>query len=251
MSTSPAEPKLYAELADWWPLVSPPAEYAEEALTYWRALESGGDGHLRTILELGSGGGSNAWHLKARATLTLVDRSPAMLAVSAAINPECEHREGDMRSVRLGREFDAVFIHDAIAYTLTDADLRAAITTAWVHCRPGGRALFVPDCVRENFQPTTTHGGHDGGSRALRYLAWAWDPDPNDTCYSVDHAFMMRDKDGSTRVELDRHVCGLFATQEWLAALRDVGFEAKTIFWQLPSEPGASRVMFLGVRRSR
>src|SRR5262245_43380133 len=112
MANTANEPRLYTELADWWPLVSPPAEYAEEAEIYWRALASGDV--PRTLLELGCGGGSNAWHLKRHAKLTLVDRSASMLGVSAAINPECEHCLGDMRDVRLGREFDAVFVHDAI-----------------------------------------------------------------------------------------------------------------------------------------
>jgi uncharacterized membrane protein len=70
-----------------------------------------------------------------------------------------------MRSVRLGRLFDAVFIHDAISYMRTETDLRAAIQTAFVHCRPGGVALFAPDHLRESFRPSTDHGGHDCGRR--------------------------------------------------------------------------------------
>ena len=67
-----------------------------------------------TLLELGSGGGNNASHLKARFNCTLTDISPDMLALSRTLNPECEHLEGDMRTLRLGRTFDVVFIHDAI-----------------------------------------------------------------------------------------------------------------------------------------
>jgi trans-aconitate methyltransferase len=43
--------------------------------------------------------------------MTLVDLSPQMLEVSKRQNPDCEHVVGDMRTVRLGREFDAVFVH--------------------------------------------------------------------------------------------------------------------------------------------
>jgi hypothetical protein len=43
-----------------------------------------------------------------------------------------------------------------------------AIETADVHCRPGGVALFAPDYVRENFKPTTDHGGEAGPSRSIR-----------------------------------------------------------------------------------
>ena len=137
-------PKLYRELADWWPILSAPADYAEEAAFYHEAITSLCSFRPRTMLELGSGGGNNASHLKRHYELTLVDLSPGMLTVSQELNPECEHLQGDMRTVRLGRTFDAVFIHDAIVYMATEEDLRRAIETAYVHIRPGGVALFAP-----------------------------------------------------------------------------------------------------------
>jgi len=151
--TVEASPRLYRELADWWPLLSAPEEYAEEAAEYARLILGASNGEARTVVELGSGGGNNASHMKAHFRLTLVDRSPQMLAVSRKLNPECEHLEGDMRSVRLGRAFDAVFVHDAIAYMTTEDDLRGVFATAFEHCRAGGVALFVPDAVTETFEP--------------------------------------------------------------------------------------------------
>ena len=88
-------PKLYGELAAWWPLLSAPADYAEEAAGYQRILLEGCEQPTPTLLELGSGGGNNASHLKARFSMVLVDRSPGMMQVSRALNPECEHIEGD------------------------------------------------------------------------------------------------------------------------------------------------------------
>jgi Methyltransferase domain len=187
------------------------------------------DGAASTLLELGSGGGNNASHLKSRFEMVLVDRSPGMLRVSRALNPECEHVEGDMRTVRLGRQFDCVFVHDAIVYMTTEDDLRRAIATAWVHCRPGGTALFAPDHVRENFRPSTDHGGYDGDRRGLRYREWSWDPDPADTSYLVDYAYLLREADGSVHVEWDRHVEGLFARDTWLGILRDAGFQPEIV----------------------
>lgn len=93
--------------------------------------------------------------------MTLVDLSDEMLDVSRRLNPECEHQQGDMRTIRLGREFDAVFIHDAIDYMADEADLRMAMETAFIHCRPGGLALFMPDDIRETFEEGTDHGGPD------------------------------------------------------------------------------------------
>lgn len=229
-------PKLYRELADWWPLLSAPADYAEEAAFYQQTLIEACERPPDTLLELGSGGGNNASYLKRRFQMVLVDRSPQMLDVSRRLNPECEHVEGDMRSVRLDREFDAVFVHDAVAYLTTEADLRQAMATAFAHCRPGGAALFAPDYVRETFHPSTEHGGHDGESRALRYLAWSWDPDPTDTEYVTDFAYLLREGDGSVHVEYDRHVEGLFSRADWLRLLAEVGFEASMVHFDLAEE---------------
>jgi trans-aconitate methyltransferase len=236
-------PKLYTELSAWWPLVSDPAEYEEEATFYRRLLLENCARPARTLLELGSGGGNNASYLKARFEMVLVDCAPGMLEVSRALNPECEHHEGDMRTVRLERQFDCVFVHDAIAYMTTEADLRRAIETAYVHCSPGGAALFAPDHLRETFRASTDHGGHDDGDRGLRYLEWTWDPDPADTSYVTDYAYLMRERDGSVHVEWDRHIEGLFARADWLRILSDVGFQPKAIpFDHSELDPGSYEV---------
>jgi hypothetical protein len=216
--------KLYDELAQWWPLLSAPEDYADEAAFFLQALDDPTAPRPRTMVEFGSGGGNNALHLKAHFTMTLVDVAPGMLAISRALNPECEHVEGDMRTVRLGRVFDTVFIHDAIEYMTTEADLRQAIETAFVHCKPGGVALFVPDHVRETFQPATDHGGHDGVGRGLRYLEWQFDPDVADTRYTTHYAILLREGD-DVRVEHDWHECGLFARADWMRLLTSAGFE--------------------------
>lgn len=223
-----ARPRLYGDLASWFHLLTSPEEYAEEAEIYRQLLVGAADEPIRTILELGSGGGNNASHLKRHFDMTLTDLSPEMLELSRTLNPECEHVEGDMRTLRLGREFDAVFVHDAIDYMATRDDLRAAMETALVHCRPGGVALFVPDFVRERFEPRTSHGGNDGPSRALRYLEWDWDPDPEDDTYVVDFAVLLREEDGTVRVEHDRHECGVFARETWLGLVREVGFRPES-----------------------
>lgn len=99
-------------------------------------------------------------------------------------------------------------------------DLRRAMETAWVHCRPGGAVLFAPDYVAESFPGTSTDDdgrdeprpadGNEVCARGLRFVEWVWDPDPEDTEYVVDYAFLLRERDGSARVVHDRHVEGLF-----------------------------------------
>ncbi len=229
MPSGSEQPKLYGELASWFHLLSSPPDYAEEADFARKLLAETGASPLRTVLELGSGGGNNASHLKAHFQMTLVDLSPGMLELSRGLNPECEHAEGDMKTLRLGRVFDAVFVHDAIMYMTTESDLRRAVETAFIHCRPRGAAVFMPDVVRETFVSLTTHGGHDGDGRSIRYVEWTFDENPGDTVYTVDFAYLLRDNDRPLRVVHDRHVFGVFSREVWLGLLRDAGFEPKLV----------------------
>jgi SAM-dependent methyltransferase len=218
--------RAYTELASWWPLFSPPSHYVEEAEDLLPTLLAAPDAPPTTLLELGAGGGSLAFHLKGHLDLTLSDISDQMLDNSRRVNPECEHVVGDMRTLDLGRTFDVVFIHDAIMYATDEAAVRATLATAARHCRTGGGIVVVPDCVRETFEPDTSHGGEDGpDGRGLRYLEWSWDPNPADTTSEVAYAFLLRDADGTVRVELDRHIEGLFPRDAWLAWLREAGFD--------------------------
>jgi trans-aconitate methyltransferase len=225
MNDRTSQPLLYTELAEWWPLLSHPDEYVEEASTYARMFSEASPEKPRSLLELGSGGGNNASHLKKNFEMTLVELSPDMLAVSRRLNPECEHVQGDMRSVRLNRKFDGVFAHDAIAYMTTTEDLRAVFETATAHLQEGGIALFCPDHLRDTFTESTDRGGNNDGKRGLRYLEWTWDPDPEDSHHLVDYAYLLRETDGSVRALHDRHVCGLFAEAEWLSSLEAAGFD--------------------------
>lgn len=237
-------PLLYDELASWFHLLTAPEEYAVEA-AYYRSTLAGTTDPARTLLELGCGGGNNASHLAGAFRCTLTDVSPAMLEQSRRLNPGCEHVLGDMRTLRLGRAFDAVLLHDAVTYLTTEDDLRRAIETAFAHCRPGGAALFVPDCTRETFEAGTSHGGHDAAGRALRYLEWTWDPDPTDTSYLVDFAYLLRDEAGEVRVVHDRHVAGLFPRATWRRLLAGAGFEERVPPPHDRSEVGE---VFLAVR---
>jgi len=166
--------------------------------------------------------------------------------VSRALNPECAHVRGDMRAARLGRRFDAVFVHDAIMAMTTARDLRRVLVTAFAHCAPGGAALFVPDAIAETFRPGTSTGGSDGPARAVRYLEWTRGPDPADTTFEADMALLLREGDGPVRVVHDRHVLGLFPRATWIRLLEDAGFEPRPVPFQ--GKGGDPTEIFVGVR---
>jgi hypothetical protein len=128
-------------------------------------------------------------------------------------------------------------------YMTGEADLKAAFETAFVHLRPGGAAVILPDFTAETFRPETKHGGHDGpDGRSLRYLEWTFDPDPTDTTVVTLFAYLLRDADGSLRAVDDRHDLGIFARATWLRLLADAGFRADV------SVDAWKREVFVGVR---
>lgn len=219
---------LYGELADWYRLLDPTDDHLDEAEEYREVFEAAASTAPQTLLELGAGGGNNAFHLKRRFRCTLTDISPQMLALSRTLNPECEHALGDMRSLRLNRRFDLVLVHDAVAYMTTDDELRDAAETAFVHTNPGGAAIFAPDHVADTFRESSQLIQGQDGRRALRGIEWAWDPDPADTTYIVEYSFLLRDQ-GRVRAVHDRHVEGLFSEVRWHEVLGSSGYLVETV----------------------
>jgi SAM-dependent methyltransferase len=220
--------RFYAEFSAWWPLFSPPDDHVEAAADLLRRLAPLPEPGAATLLELGSGGGSLAFHLKRQFVLTLTDLSEGMLAQNRKLNPEAEFVQGDLRTLRLNRQFDYVFMGDSVCYMLDAADLQAAIETAAIHCTPRGKVVIIPDYVAETYESGTDHGGTDDeDGRGFRYLWWSWDPDRSDTTYLVDFAFMMRESSGAVHVVHDRHTEGVFPKAVWFAAFARAGLFAR------------------------
>lgn len=227
--------RLYDDLAHLWPIISPPEEYLVEAQEWLDVIRSrldigpGAGRGLPTLLELGCGGGHLLSHLTAHFITEAVDISPAMLEISRELNPQTLHHLGDMRSVRLGRTFDVVAIHDAVNYMTTEGDLRAAIATAVEHLNPGGMALLAPDWLRESLSGPRvidwTKSGGDGGVTFIEYVAA-----PREGSTTVESVFVfIIDEAGRIKVELDRHTGGLFPTATWLSLLAEAGLEAEYV----------------------
>jgi len=241
---------MYSDLAPWFHLLTHPSDYEEEAQFVTSLVEEVADGPARTLLELGSGGGNNASHLKHRFECTLTDLSPEMLTLSRTLNPECEHIEGDMRTLRLGRIFDVVFVHDAMSYLTTEHDLGAAIETAAAHARPGGVVALLPDATREIFAAGTDHGGHDGDDgRSLRFLEWTHPPDsPDATSYLVDYVIVVREPGDPMRIVHDQHALGLFPAESWHRLIAGVGLELVEV--DVPDPHAGEHAVFVARRLS-
>jgi len=125
--------------------------YQAECDAIEEAFRRYGSGPISTVLDLGCGTGSHAVCLAGRGYRVLgVDRSPEMLRLARAKRDETgpasdtEFVAGDLRSLDLGRRFDAVLMMFAVlGYQLDDAAVAAALASVRRHLTSGG--LFVFD----------------------------------------------------------------------------------------------------------
>ena len=141
----------YNELAwtvDW---LAEPKEYEDEVMVYVNLIRQTAKEPPGTLLHLGSGAGGHDKIFRRYFSVTGADLSSGMLNIARVANPGIEYLEGDMRTLRLNRQFDAVAIPDSIDYMVSQYELRQAVQTAAVHLKTNGVLLLVAK-TKETFQ---------------------------------------------------------------------------------------------------
>lgn len=139
---------VFNEYARYYDLLYRDKDYTGEAEYVHNLIQAHASG-ARNLLNLGCGSGR---HDRCLAELGYnvcgVDLSAEMLTAAckaATGNNRLEYVLGDARTIRLGRQFDTVIsLFHVMSYQVTNADLKAAFTTARAHLNPGG--LFLFDC---------------------------------------------------------------------------------------------------------
>lgn len=242
--------RLYHDLTWVWPIISPPQDYIEETERFCRIMQEHSSLEVRTLLNLGCGGGHNDCTLKKHFDVTGVDTSEAMLKLARDLNPEVTYLAADMRTVRLGCTFDVVTIFDSINYIVTVEDLCAAFATAFVHLKPGGVLLTVVEATPDGFEQNWTQcSTHTAGDIEVTFIENAYDPDPTDTAYEVTYVYLIR-RGGRLEVETDRHVCGIFALETWHVLLEGVGFQVRQMEFAHPGLGGQISPLLVCIKPS-
>lgn len=176
----------------------------------------------RSLLDVACGSGL---HLAAFQELGFdvegVDLSSAMLAAARGRLPDVALHEEDMRTLRLGRRFDAVVcLFSAIGYMTTVEDLTSAIATMAAHLVPGGVLVVEPW-----FEPDDWHDGSvfseaaKAGELAVARVSRSWRE--GDQSVIEMHYALARPKRTWSFVE--PHRMGLFTTGQQLDAFRTAG----------------------------
>ena len=239
--------RLYTDLAPWWAAISPIESYADEAAVFHGLIAHALGRDPSSLLELGSGVGHLAANMPDDLDQHLVDLAPAMIEASEKVNPTLSHHVADMRSLAIGRTFDAVLLHDAVMYLLSEDDLAATFARVADHLEPGGVFVVRPDVTREEFEEGLLAGGRQAeNGRAAQMMEWHWDPDPSDTTFRVDFAFLIREPDGTMACVHDPHTMGLFPHDTYAELMVAAGFELVAPDPELLAEAGT---VFIGRKR--
>jgi SAM-dependent methyltransferase len=216
--------RLYRDLAWLWPIWENVEVYREESELFARLIKKRAKIKVRTLLDMGCGGGKNTFHLKRHFAVTGIDISKPMLANARKLNPECKFHLADIRDFDLKRQFDSVFINDATTYMTTQRDLLKVFKAAYKHLKQGGVMIVHPDECKERFkQNETTIWNAKTDDTDVTFIENQYDPNPRDGTYEKMLVYLIRKK-GKLRIEQDLHLCGLFPLETWRRSLRTVGF---------------------------
>jgi len=97
----------------------------------------------RELLEFGSGTGKHGRLLAQRGYRVLGIEVAEQMVARAASAPGFETRQGDIRTVRLDRTFDAVLsLFHVVSYQTANDDVQAVFARAAEHLRHGGLFIF-------------------------------------------------------------------------------------------------------------
>ena len=99
-------------------------------------------GDVKTVFEMGCGTGKHAKLLTNKGyEMFGIDLSASMLEQAKALGIDCE--QGDVRTFRAGRMFDAVIsLFHVASYQTNDEDINNYFKTAAAHLNEGGKFIF-------------------------------------------------------------------------------------------------------------
>ena len=110
---------------------------------------------------------------------------------------------------------------------------------------PGRPTLAAPDDYTETFNPPRVeHQTNRNAETELTYVEYSTDLDPNDTTIETTYVFFLK-RGTNLRVEVDRHVTGLFPMATSQRLLTEAGFEVDRVDYPV-SKVGRGMWLWVG-----
>lgn len=220
----------FAEYSAYYDLLYRDKDYAGEA-AYIASLIRGAHPTARTVLDLGCGTGRHAGLLRNLGyDICGVDMSATMLEEARRTQPAITFHEGDARSFRLNRTFDAVVsLFHVASYQTTNQDFAAYLRTAKSLMAPGGVFIFDfwygPAVLAD--PPAVRVKRLEGGQHKITRIA---EPDHNRLRNTVDVSYqVLIESAASARQLQERHRMRYFFVPEIELFLENTGLTLRKI----------------------
>ncbi len=211
----------YNQLAWTEDFLADPADYEQEVAHYADLVWQHADPPVKTLLHFGCGAGGHDLYFKRYFAVTGVDLSVGMLDKAREKNPEIEYIEGDMRTIRLDRQFDAVVIPDSIDYIATRGGLQQVIQTAALHLRTGGVLLIVCSTAEQFRNNNFVYTGEKDDVHVTLFENNYANPYTPQT-HEITLFYLIR-RNGALETYSEHIVAGLFPQASWEALFTQAG----------------------------
>ena len=212
----------YNDLAWTENLLANPEDYENEVSYYIELIKRYTSISPNSLLHLGCGAGGHDTYFKQHFKVTGVDLSKGMLEIARNRHPEIDYIEGDMKTIRLDQQFDAVTIPDSIDYMVSKDELNQAIKTAALHLKIGGVLLIVAKTVESFIDNNFAYTGEKEDVNVTLLENNYINPFKPNT-YEATLLYLIR-KCGELSIHTEHQILGLFSLSNWEIMLKDAGF---------------------------
>jgi SAM-dependent methyltransferase len=215
-------------------------DYHAETAELRRVIEESCPG-AKTLLDVACGTGAHLAELRQWYEVEGADLSPAMLAVARIRLPGVPLHQADMRTLDLGRSFDAVIcLFSSIGYVTKPDEMRSAVAGLAAHVAPGGVLILDgwvrPADWRESFRPEPDIASDD--ETLVVRLAFTR---REGGITNLDMHHLVQTADGIDYF-VENHRLALTPTEDYVSAVQTAGLAARVIPDYMP---GRDRIVGL------
>jgi SAM-dependent methyltransferase len=174
--------------------------------------------HARSLLDVACGTGTHLAHLaKQFEVVRGIELSGAMIEEARRRHPQIEVHQGDMRTFRLDRAFDAVVcLFSSIGYMTTVEDLDLAVSTMAKHLAAPGVLIIEGWLTPERWKGGTVFA--DCGSEEGIAVARVTRTRTNGAISTLTMDWLIASRERIDRVT-EEHTLRLFTTEEYRSAI--------------------------------
>ena len=235
---------LYKQLACYYDLIYSRKDYKGESVRLRELIQKNVQSTGKSVLEIACGTGRYLEHLEKQYSCTGIDLNPAMLRIARKRLTRTKLKQGDMRTVDVGLQFDVVLcLFSSIANLKNGKDLRQTMRNLSNHMNPGGLLILGPWLHPGEFKPT--------GPRLFTYdspdlkVARIDVPKLRGNKGILDFHWLIAEKGKRVKyISGDYHELTMFSSEQYLESMRRAGLKPRF----LKADQSAGGPLYLAIK---